>query len=214
MRYRLISFLALAALILPSVALSKLYKWVDENGKVHYSDRVPPEAARLEREVKTETGVTVEKIDAAKSREQLEAERQAREQEEARRRAEEAAAREQAEKDRILLLTFSSLSEMERARNDRVAALNGRIRLTQSQLEKLQSQLDGAKRQAADAERSGRGTPADMHKRIQDLERQIADRNNLIRQTEAERDAIVERFDHDMARYQELMAKKDAAPAR
>jgi len=38
-------FLALL-LLLPLLAQAQLYRWVDENGKVHYSDRVPLSGAR------------------------------------------------------------------------------------------------------------------------------------------------------------------------
>jgi glutaredoxin len=46
-RYRL-SALAAAALLLPAIALAQtsVYRWVDKDGKVHYSDTPPPEPAK------------------------------------------------------------------------------------------------------------------------------------------------------------------------
>lgn len=50
-RFTLFSLaVALTAFALPSLA--ELYRWVDENGRVHYSDTPPPANAKTEKEVK------------------------------------------------------------------------------------------------------------------------------------------------------------------
>lgn len=185
---------------------SKLYKWTDAQGRVHYSDKIPPDAAAREREIKSSQGMTLERVEAAKSREQLEAERRQREQEEARRQAEEEAARKQAHADRTLLLTFSSTKEIERARDDRIAAIDGQITLTRSRIETLQNQLEKTRQQAATAERTGRGTPQELHNRARDIERQISEAETFIATRQRERAAIIERFEADLARYKELKA--------
>jgi hypothetical protein len=208
---RLYTALVVVAALLgaaPAAFGGKLYKWVDANGKVHYSDKIPPDAAAHEREIKSESGSTLGRVEAAKTKEQLEAERLAREQEEARRRAEEESARKQAAADRTLLLTFSSAADIERFRDDRVSAIDGQIRLTRERLEKLQANLEQTRRQAADAERTGRGKPAELHARVGDIERQIDDYNVFIAERQKERAAIISKFDADLARYKELTAQK------
>ncbi|MGH6691432.1 MAG: DUF4124 domain-containing protein [Gammaproteobacteria bacterium] len=45
-----IATLALLALALPAWA-AEMYKWVDENGKVHYSDQPPPANARQQKTI-------------------------------------------------------------------------------------------------------------------------------------------------------------------
>ncbi|HEX5514037.1 MAG TPA: DUF4124 domain-containing protein [Gammaproteobacteria bacterium] len=202
-------FLAALFATVSAASGSKLYKWTDAQGRVHYSDKIPPDAAAREREVKSSQGMTVERVEAAKSREQLEAERRQREQEEAQRRAEEEAARKQAHADRTLLLTFSSTREIERARDDRVAAIDGQMALTRSRIETLQSQLEKTRQQAATAERTGRRAPQDLHNRAGDIERQISEAETFIQTRERERAAIAERFEADLARYKELKAAQD-----
>lgn len=185
---------------------SKLYKWTDAQGRVHYSDRIPPEAAAREREIKSDRGLTMDRVEAAKTREQLAAEQAAREREEAQRRAEAEAARQQALADRTLLLTFTSTAQIERARDERVAAINGQITLTQSRTEKLQEQLQKTREQAASAERTGRGNPEEFHKRARDIERQLAEYADFVQKREQERAAIIARFNADLARFKELKA--------
>lgn len=208
MSHRPLSLLA-SLLILGSAGSafgSKLYKWTDDQGRVHYSDRIPPEAAAREREIKSDRGLTMVRVEAAKTREQLAAEQAEREREEARRRAEEEAARQQALADRNLLLTFTSTAQIERARDERVALINGQITLTQSSMEKLQEQLQKTREQAANAERTGRGKPEELHKRVRDLERQLAEHAAFVQKREQERAAIIARFDADLARFKELKA--------
>ena len=36
---------------LSQASATKLYRWVDENGEVHYGDRVPPEEVKLKRDL-------------------------------------------------------------------------------------------------------------------------------------------------------------------
>jgi len=182
---------------------NNLYKWVDEDGKVHYSDRVPPEASGLGHEKKSQRGVTVGTVEAAKTPQQLEAERAAQEAERKRKEAEA----KQAEQDRILLMTFSSAAEIERARDDRIAAVEARIKLTEERLRKLEPQLEQARKQAADQERSGKASPDSLHQRITQLQKQIADYQKFIAEREQERAAIKTKFDADLARFKELKGR-------
>lgn len=197
---------AAALALTATTAPAKLYRWVDENGKVHYSDKVPPEAADKQRQIKNDRGVTVE---VEKSQAEKEAEAKA----EAERRARQKAEQEMANQDKTLLLTFTSIEEMKRARDDRVAAVDVRMRLTQERVDKLQTQLDQARKQAAEQERAGKASPAELYKRIKTLEQQIADYQKFIDERQAEREAIISKFDVDMARFKELTEKRQGAAA-
>ncbi len=99
--------LVLGALIAASAAgahAGKLYKWVDENGRVRYGDSIPPQYADKSNQTLNDQGVVVDRKPAAKTPEQLA--------EEARLKAaaEEAERirREKAYQDRILLDTFTN----------------------------------------------------------------------------------------------------------
>src|SRR4051794_39674668 len=46
------------------------YRWTDEQGVVHYGDRIPPQYAQQERSVLNSQGVEVRKLDAQKTPEQ------------------------------------------------------------------------------------------------------------------------------------------------
>ena len=55
---RRLGVFVLLALALPAVALAAMYKWVDENGDVYYSDKKPPEVESAEEIRKQNYGVS------------------------------------------------------------------------------------------------------------------------------------------------------------
>ena len=69
------NYLLILTIILFSLSNSaiagKLYKWIDENGEVSCSDKVPPKESRREREELNEKGRTIAVKDAAKTPEQI-----------------------------------------------------------------------------------------------------------------------------------------------
>lgn len=183
---------------------AQFYKWVDEQGRVHYSDTVPPAAAGQEREVKSSSGQTVQTIEPPPTRQQLEARRSAQQtalQAERRRRAQE-------EYDRTLLLSFSNVQEIEAARDDRLRAITVHIELIQERLDKLQARLQEQQRKAAHIERTGQGDPQPVYAEIAQLRQHIDDNGAGIERLRQERQRIRRDFARDMARYRELMAAR------
>lgn len=130
----------------PVAGAGKLYRWVDENGTVHYGDSIPPQYAKTERQVINEQGVTVETMPAEKSAE----ERAREEQQQTAREIERQRAGETAQRDAILLNTYLSVEEIEDLRNRRVEILDGQIRVAELYLENLREKL---KKLQADASR-------------------------------------------------------------
>ncbi len=103
-----------------TLAQAQLYKWVDENGRVQYSDSVPPTATdRARKELRTD-GTVKGSVERALTPEEKRAA--------ALRAAEEAKAqeaqREQERKDRALMATYPTLLDHDRARGRALATLD------------------------------------------------------------------------------------------
>jgi hypothetical protein len=107
-----------------------LYKWVDEQGVVHYGDRVPPEYANQEQHVMNSQGIEIGRTDALKSAEQI-AQDEKKKQE-----ASDALAR-----DRNLLSSYVSVQEIERTRDQRLALISDQIRVRSDFLDGLTQRL-------------------------------------------------------------------------
>ena len=112
------------ALLFAGACEAQLYKWVDENGKVQYSDSVPPSANdRARKELRADGTLKRETERAATAEEKRIA---------ALRAAEEAKAREakleQERKDKALLSTYADLKDFDRVRDRAIGNLEAEIR--------------------------------------------------------------------------------------
>ena len=115
----------------------KAYRWTDDQGAIHYGDRVPPQYANNELAILNEQGVEVAHITGKKTDAQLA--------EDARQRAIRA---EQIKKrdaallrDRVLLSTYLSIEEIEALRDRRIELVEGQMRVTQIYLDNLREKL-------------------------------------------------------------------------
>lgn len=121
---RLVSLAVACVFLCAGHSHAQLYKWTDENGKVQYSDTVPPVANdRARKELRADGTVKRETERALTAEEKRLA---------AVRAAEEAKAKEiQAErerKDKALLATYTDLKDFDRVRDRALTTLDNEIR--------------------------------------------------------------------------------------
>ena len=205
--------LATAALLcMPaSNVAGALYKWVDEDGNIRYSDQLPPAQSKKRHEKLNSSGIVVNTREAAKTDEELAAEA------EAKRLAEEKAAEEarlkkiQDHEDQVLLMTFSSEEELQLARENRLAVLNSVIQLINSSIDSTQEKLselqDNADRNFLS---KGKEVPGGLAQKIEFFTRKIETRTQQLELKLTEKAKINEKYDTDLARYREL--KEPAEP--
>ena len=180
-------------------AAEKVYKWVDEDGVVHYGHALPPTAAGREHQILNEQGVAVEDVAAAKTAEQI---------------AEEArlaeAARQAAERDQVLLDTYLSVDEIESLRDRRVELLEAQNRITEKYMQDLETKLDGLQAEAARIQAGDPSAgaspeiPDQLAAEIAHAERGLGAYRREIDARRAEQERITARFDADIARFREL----------
>jgi len=182
----------------------KSYKWIDDEGNVHYGDQVPPEYAKQERRVMDEQGRTVKVYEAAKTPE----ERAEQERLEAIRVEEEKKAKERAARDRSLLSTYSSEEDMLLARDGRLAAVDAVIQLTSSRIKNMQENLFKLEQEAAEFERSGKPPPVGLSQQASNLQEHIKENEEYIKTKEQEKQAITLKFSEDIARFRELRSNR------
>jgi hypothetical protein len=148
---RHLAFVALVALAMPSLAAAqsrshssasgtgstKVFKYTDKDGKVHYGDSVPPEDATQDRTVLNNQGVRV----GFEEGEVTPEERAAKARKEAEAEAERSAKAEVARRDRMLLETYGTVSEIEDLRDRRLELLTSQIKVTELYLTNLRKRL-------------------------------------------------------------------------
>ena len=114
-----------------------LYRWVDDEGVVHYSDHVPQVHSSRDHEILNGQGVAVRHVEGAATEEELaERARVAAVQE-----AEAEAALALARSDKVLLDTYLSVAEIESLRDRRLGLLGSQLNATELYLENLIERL-------------------------------------------------------------------------
>jgi len=202
------SALALAALLGAAGSQSMaatLYKWVDDNGSVHYGNSLPPDQSKRAHQQLNSQGMVLSTQGAARPPAELaeEAEKQRKLEEQ---QAEEARLKRlQDDKDRVLLLTFSTEEELEHARDNRIEVINSVIRLIGSSIETTQGKLDQLVQTAEQSYTSkGKKVPGGLAQKIEHFERKVASRTAQLEAKSAEREKIREKYELDLERYRLL----------
>jgi uncharacterized protein YwqG len=185
---------------------AKTFRWVDEKGQVHYSDSIPPQETDRAYSVINKEGITVNSVEQAKTKEQLEEDKRL----QAQQAEQERLARERANHDRILLDTYTKVSDLEETRDRYIATIEGLIDVSEHKLASLNQDLDKLNKAAANLERSGKAMPEEMHEDIVNLQTQIERENNFILGQRAQQKELREKFAADIQRFQELKATQQS----
>ncbi|MGB0845410.1 MAG: DUF4124 domain-containing protein [Thiolinea sp.] len=128
------SVAAVLGLLIISTTASAAFRWVDDDGKVHYSDSVPPSKAQKGHTELDELGNKVNKVAPAKSKEELEEEAWMNELEKKLRLKKS----QQKRKDALLLNSYASLEQFDEFYAERFEVLSDE----RKQLELLSSKLE------------------------------------------------------------------------
>ena len=190
-----------AAAAAPSKSVT--YRWVDDQGIVHYGDHVPPQYSQKEHTELNAEGVELKRLDAEKSPEQ-----QARDA-----RTQEVILR-QKQHDSFLLTTYTSVADIEALRDERLQQLKAQRAAAEAYVETLRTRL------AALQSRALLFTPYNpkpgAHRVPDDLTEDLVRTLNEMRSQSA---AIVERhaqetslrcqFQADIDRYRQLHTTPD-----
>ncbi|BAO43952.1 DUF4124 domain-containing protein [Thiolapillus brandeum] len=186
-------------------AEAKLYKWVDENGNVQYSDKIPPTAVKKSHEQLDKHGLVVEKKERAKTPEEIAEEQRVRKlQLETQRRLEK-----QRAKDRVLLSTYRSEDDIILARDGKLATYDAQIRITYNNIDRLKDRLAYQKKRAASLERQGKLIPRQLQVSIDNTRREINQNYASILRQEHGKKKIRESYAMDLKRFRELSKLKE-----
>lgn len=185
-----------------------MYKWVDDQGVVHYTDRIPPESVGKGATVLDKQGRSVKKIDPAPTAEQM----KAMEVEAERQREVAKATAEQARRDRALTQSFTSEAEIDVARARAVSTI-------ESQLTTIGAYMADMTRRKEDLEKrkAGYGTkpvPAAVDNELNSVTEELARQNALLAQKKEELVAVGKKYDANKKRWQEIKLEQEEAAER
>jgi hypothetical protein len=184
-----------------------MYKWVDEKGVVHYGDKIPPEYAGKANTVIAPSGVHVKDNEAQQTPEQLKARAAEKKKED----EEHKKLLEAQRKDNALLTTYSSVQEIDVAREKTLRQAEDTIRglqqkITDTQSLQLQLQKDASTYK-------GKKLPLALQKQIDDADKDLVNNQGLVVSKRKELDSIRTKFDEEKSRYLQLTSGADSGAA-
>jgi hypothetical protein len=193
-----------------TLGAAALYKWIDDEGKVRYSDRMPTSQIKKKHQTLNKQGVIINTKEAAKTEEELAAEAEAKINLEIQLAEEKRIKDLQDKKDRVLLLTFSSEEEMISVRDNRIDVIDSVIRLIQKSITDNEVTLINLQ-DSADLTyvSKGKDIPGGLAQKIEHFTRKIVSRTDQLNLRKAEKQKVKEQFDLDLARYRFLKEQEN-----
>jgi Domain of unknown function (DUF4124) len=193
-----------AALSLAPAAFATTYKWVDDQGIVHYSDKIPPEAVNKGSVELNKQGIPVHRIDPALTPEQ----RRAREVEDERARQAAKIREDMLRKDRALLQSYTTEGEIDLAKKRALGTLDTQVQSAQAFIVTL-----GKRKQEITSRIAGLGdkpVPAAMETELNNVNDELVKQEDLIASKRKDGATIAARYDADKKRWQELRTAAEA----
>ena len=199
---------AVSVVLAPAVCAAT-YKWVDDQGVVHYSDKLPPEAINKGSVELNKQGVPVKRNDPALTPEQ----RRVHDAEEERARQAARIREEIQRKDRALLQTYTNEAEIDLSKKRALGTIEGQMQSAQAftvTLNKRKQEI--TTRIAAFGDKP---KPASIDTELTNVNDEIAKQEDLIATKRKEVIAVTARYDADKRRWQELrtIAESEATAA-
>ena len=219
-----IVILTLAAVLLTAahaqrVAAGEVYRWVDENGEVHYSESLPPDYKDKGHDVLNEQGMVVDEgqtltppppVDVPSEEEPQELPRDASGL--PRSKALYSEAEMQRRMDNFLMLRYESEQEIVDAMNVEIKQLNYDRRLLEGSRQSMNQAYRGQVRVAADRQRAGLPVEAETVREINSLRSALARNQKSLAGLQQREEGIRSEFQEQLERYRYLIENWSEEP--
>jgi chromosome segregation ATPase len=175
----------------------RFYRYTNLEGHVVIDDRVPSAYVGQGYEVINGKGVVLETVARRLTEEDREAQAALEREQQARQQAQE--------RDKQLLLRYSSIEDIEAAKQRSLGELKIRLGILKSNRSGLAGKMEQLQAQAADLERQGRPVGEAQLAVMDDLRDELLQTEQSIAAREAEMQAVAADFDQDIERFGDLL---------
>lgn len=178
----------------PLAGATELYRYLDDRGEIVINRLgVPPEYVGKGYDVLNEKGRVVRVVPPAPSEEE---------------RVRQADEKAKANSDAQLLRLYSSVEDVDRARDRKLVELDGVISMARSNLQSLRTQQANLQSQAADTERAGGEVPQHLLVQIDNLRAEQAGAEKDIQRFLKDKESAAASFAADRTRLLELFNRR------
>lgn len=177
-----------------------VFRWVDENGEIHYGHAVPPEHAHRGYDRLRPDGTVAESIARTLTPE----ERAEIEREEARQAEAEAEQRSQDSRDRLLLASYDSEQDIRDQLASQLTTLNHQRQSINEALSRTSARFESLITRAAQFTRQGESVPAPLNRSIEETRaesRRLRDALDVLDDREA---GLRQKYGDELERFRQL----------
>jgi Domain of unknown function (DUF4124) len=176
------------------------YRWVDEQGVVHYGDNIPPQYASQDRSILNSQGVEVGHLDGQRTPEEEAVATHARE-----------ALMKQKQHDAFLVSTYTSVKDIEALRDARLDQMKGQQAAAEQYLESLRVRLASLQSRALtyrpySERKDAWRMPDDLAENLVRTANELREQSSAFAAKGAEAASLRAQFQADIERYRELHA--------
>ena len=194
------SVLFAALLLTMGAAQATMYRWVDGNGRVHYSDTLPPTYQKSGAAEMNKQGQVVKRT-------QSEAERKAEAERQAEQNRVQQEQQKQAQKDRALTSTYTSEAEIDLARDRALDHHKLAIQGAEIRGKAVDANVAELNKRIAAIEKSGRPVSPNLKSQLEQANNESLELKRTIQSNEAAMEQVREKYAADKVRFRELMGK-------
>jgi hypothetical protein len=184
---------------------TKVYRWTDDKGVVHYGDSVPAEYAQRDRVILNSQGVEVGHVEGSKTGSQaLEADRAA------------TMEQQRAQHDKFLLDTYLSTKDIEQLRDERIGLVEAQIKAASAYIDTLNARLGALQQRAIkfkpyNSESTARRMPDDLAEELVHTLNESRTQRQALDAKHQEESELQKQFNGDIQRYRELTSRHAAS---
>lgn len=190
----------------PFAAQAKMYKWVDEEGQMHFGDKIPPRYQVKAHDELNASGVVTQHRKAAKTTEEKAEEYRL----ERERKKVALELKRKQQRDRVLLDTYTTERDLVVARDSRLEAIDSQINLAETIINDSNKKLESLEKKIAQIKASNREVPPDLYKKIDSESQQIKVQSEVMGNHKKRRDKIDVQFGDYIERFKVLKAEQKA----
>jgi len=213
-RTRFMSLLVAGALATGAATAAEVYRWVDENGEVHYSESLPPDYKDKEEgfDVLNSSGLVVDENQSLTPKPPPPPKPSKEEPQELPRdssglprpKALYSEAELQRQMDNFLMLRYESEQEIVDAMNVEIKQLEYDRRLLVTTRDSMKVAYEGEIREAANRQRAGQQVPDETMKDLDRLRSRLAENESSLALLQQREEAIRLEFDEQLSRFRKL----------
>lgn len=191
-------------------AQAKMYKWIDEDGQMHFGDKIPPKYVVKEHDELNEQGITIKHREAAKTAEEKKEERRLKKEQKKAALIE----KKKKQRDRVLLDTYTTERDLVLARDSRLEAVGSQIQLAETIISDSNNKLESMEKQITQIRASNREVPLALYDRVDNEKQQVAVQTKVMENHKERRDEIAVQFNGYIERFKVLKAEQKAKRER